>query len=260
MMANFKFIVAGAGAASVAGAALLTQTLRDESAPGDARGADGYEVCLKSDLIFFEGVSAKCYAQADLVALQAKPVLGGDGAPVGLTMTHPNDVSVAPAEVRSCADYRNMTSEGWYAATSSEMRREGFFVRACETLAALAEAQAPERSFFGGGSPNEKEVAAMSASFRFGETAIAPETVRVEQGGTYEWRIAAGPQTLTVQELANADFDNDGIEEILAFAAGAPAGGSAAYYVTGLIEKDADDAAVAFTALNLAPRRSGAGG
>jgi hypothetical protein len=260
-MANIKMLIAGAGAAAVAGAAIVTQTLRDDGVSEGARDAAGYEVCLKSNLAFFEGVSAKCYAQADLYALRTKQVVDGQGAPASLTMTHPSDASVAPAEIRTCAEYNEMTSGGWYAATSLEIRREGFFIRACGALAALAEAQPADRSFFNEGSPDEKGVAAISASMRFGESAIGAEAVRVEKSGSYEWRITAGAMTITLQEFANADFDNDGIEEILAFAAGAPSGGSAAYYETGLIEKDAGTAAVAFTPLTLGRRAaSGAGG
>ena len=79
-------------------------------------------------------------AAPDLAALRTKPVINAQGAPAGLMMTHPSDASIAPAEVRTCAGYAEMTFDGWFAATSMEMRREGFFIRACGTLAALSEA------------------------------------------------------------------------------------------------------------------------
>jgi hypothetical protein len=150
-----------------------------------------------------------------------------------------------------------MSFDGWYAATSREMRREAYFVRACGALAALDKAQEAKQSYFTGGSPTTEEVAAMASAMRFGEASAAAEDIHVDQAAGHIWRISADAIAVQIHEIANADFDNDGVEEILAFSSGAPAGGTASFYDVGLIEKDSAEAALVFTHLSYGRNEAG---
>ena len=248
-MSTLRMMIMGAGAAGATGVAVFTQPRAPEPSELTQEQSTA-EVCLKSKLAFFEGVDARCYNVDDLRAMLKKPLVDMSGERVAVMMAHPTDVSVAPKSVQNCADYREMQFEGWYAATSREMRREGFFVRACGVLKALNDAQPAAKSFFVNGSPAEEDVAVFGAGLKFGEAANAPDDVVVTKGDAFDWRISADAMTITIQELANADFDNDGVEEILAFTAGGPQGGGARFYDVGILEKDAEDAPLNFTVLN----------
>lgn len=240
----------GAGAAGAAAAAIFTQPLRnvDETPANSERGA--YEVCLKTDMPLFVNAPARCYDHEALLALLDERILDLQGNAVTVTMAHPSDATVAQASCRTCRDYREMSFDGWYAATTRAMRREGYFVRACGALSAMFDAQAADREFFNNGSPESEEVAALKGVLRIGETAPDADAVIVEQPGAFQWRIAADNQFVEIQELANADFDNDGVGEILVFLAGGTNGGSALFYDVGLIQKDAAGASLEFSPLS----------
>lgn len=249
-MAAIRMMVMGAGAAGAAAVAVFTQPF----SPGDDDQIEAVnafaagEICLKSDLIFFKGVKASCYSRDGLSSLADAPVADINGDPVSMTMTHPTDFSIDPVVSRTCREYREMQFDGWYAPTSRDMRREAYFIRACGVLAALDDASPPKRSFFAEGGLTAEDVASLAAAFRFGESEMA-DALTVEKGEAHKWFISADSLSLTLQELANADFDNDGVEEILAFTTGAPEGGTAVFYDVGLIERDTEEAALTFTPL-----------
>jgi hypothetical protein len=250
-MVALRPIIMGVGAAGAAATAIFTQPFRDadETQSNGDRGA--YEVCLKTQMPLFEKASAKCYGHEALLALMDERILDLQGNPVTATMTHPSDMSVPSRNLNTCRDYRELSFDGWYAATTREMRREGYFVRACGALSAMFDAQAAGREYFTNGSPESEEVASLKGVLRIGETAADIDAVVVEQPGAFQWRIAADSQFVEIQELANADFDNDGIGEILVFLAGGTNGGSALFYDVGLIQKDAAEAPLEFSPLSL---------
>lgn len=251
-MAMLRIMVMGAGAAGAAAVAFSAQPFGGEDTETVAGDEASYEICLKSDLVFFEGVEAQCFSRDQLRALHDAPVADLDGDPVTMTMAHPSDISIAPGECRTCRDYREMTFDGWFAPTARDMRREGYFVRACGVLRALTDAAPAQTSFFTDGSLSDAEAAALAGGFDFGEARVV-EALTVEKGQAHQWRMTIDSLTLTLQELANADFDNDGVEEILAFTSGAPEGGSAVFYDVGLIEKDKNGATPVFTPFVFGP-------
>lgn len=239
-----------AGAAGAAATAVFMQPLGDNTEDSARADKARYEVCLKTEIPLFQNASAKCYDAQELLALLDQPVLDLQGKTVTLAMTHPSDATIPDRETRTCRDYREMAFDGWFAQTTRDMRREGYFVRACGALDALLNAQAPERSYFTGGSPEDEDMAALKGVLRIGEAGGDPERVAVAQPGQHQWRIAVDNQFVELQELANADFDNDGIEEILVFLAGGAEGGTVVFYDVGLIQKDMAGAAVTFTPLS----------
>ncbi|WP_428408549.1 hypothetical protein [Hyphococcus sp.] len=247
-MQMMKTLVMGAAAAGAAGVAVLTVPDRDKETAEGSRVAAS-EICLKDDLALVEGVSAKCFSTEELAELRDRQVVDSEGDPVTVSLTHPTDMSAAPKETRTCAEYSELSFDGWYALTSRDMRREAWFTRACGVLAALADAQPAKESFFTDGSPDPEEMKTLAAGMQFGEVTLGDGGLGAEKDGA-QWRISSDAMRVQIHEIANADFDNDGVEEILAFTAAAPQGGTAAFYDTGLIEKDTAEAALSFTPLS----------
>ncbi|WP_375202441.1 hypothetical protein [Hyphococcus sp.] len=247
-MQMIKTLIMGAGAVGAAGVAYIAVPGGDSEHSMTTAPA-GYEVCLKSDLGLFEAVSAKCFSRKELLTLRDRQVVDIEGKPVSVSMSHPTDMSVSAQECRTCRDYGEMSFDGWYALSSRDMRREAYFVRACGTLAALSNARPAERSFFKEGSPEAEEVAALAGAMKFGEMGSGDD-VHVEKAQGAVWRISSGAMTWRIHEIANADFDNDGVEEIMAFTSGALQGGTASFYEVGLIEKDTAGAALSFTPIS----------
>jgi len=244
-MQMIKTLVMGAGAVGAAGVAFVA--VPDRNAEKSANASSSLsEICLKGDLDLFEGVSAKCFSRNELLALRDRPVVDMQGRPVAVSMSHPSDMSVPAEDCRTCRDYSEMSFDGWYAMSSREMRREAYFVRACGTLAALSNAQPAATSYFSNGSPEAEEVALLARTMKFGEAGPG-EDIHVEKSPGDIWRISSGDMNWRIHEIANADFDNDGVEEIMAFTVGAPEGGTAAFYNAGLLEKDTAGAALSFT-------------
>lgn len=241
------------GAAGVAGFAVFNQP----AAISPPIEKEGYEVCLKTPLTLFDGAVAKCYSKAALADLNDAAVAASDGTPVTLTLTPPGDGEVAA--IATCRQWREKVFDGWFALSGAEMRREAYYIRACGLLDALAEAQASTESHFVDGAPAESEMAALGKTMTFGD-APAQLSVTVARPGPAEWRITSGTIAIAMQELANADFDNDGIEEILAFASLSPVGGTATASDVGLLEKDGPEMALIFSPMEFSRDEAAAAG
>lgn len=243
-----RMAIVGAGAAGAAGVAVFGGPMLEADGSKSSPALVEREVCLKGEMSLLEGAPAKCYSREEFRTLLDRRVLDAQGAPVSLSMAHPSDMSAPTATCTTCRDFREMSFDGWYAASSREMRREAYFARACGALAALDKAQDAKQSFFANGSPAAEDIAAMASTARFGE--VAADDIHVDQEPGHIWRITADALNVQIHEIANADFDGDGIEEILAFSSGAPAGGTAAFYEVGLIEKDSAESSLQFTPLS----------
>lgn len=254
---KIALIAAGAAAAAgIAGVAVFTQPSGQD---GDGRGVSGEEICIKGD-IGFAGVPAGCYSHDEIAAMADAPLADQQGGDATVSLTHPTDATAAPAEFATCRDYREARRDGWYALTTRDMRMEGFFIRACGALAMLDKAQKAQHAYFTNGSPESEDIAGVAATLKFGEAAANPADLRVEKGQGHVWRVSGDAISVTIHELANADFDNDGVEEILSFVAGAPSGGTASFYQTGLLEKDAPGGDVVFTPFEFEAGKTGAEG
>ena len=251
MIGTLKYIAVGAGALGLAGtAAFFGVSGVEEKAPASVDADAGFEVCLKNDIPFFEGVGAGCYSRAELEALRTAPLVNGRDDAVSVAMTHPTDFSAAPQECAVCADFRQMQAKGWYALSSRDMRREAFFVRACGVLDMLLEARKAEKSYFTDGSPRAEDMAALPGDRLLRLAGDAAASTTVEETSRYNWRFSVSDQTTLLQEIANADFDGDGVEEILVFLHAGPQTGTARVSSIALLEKDSADAP-----LSLAPQR-----
>ncbi len=278
MIAGFSVIGAVAGIAVLASLPFACEDTprTDQSAGGD------YELCLRTDMPFFNGGPARCYDRAALMALAAAPVLDGGGAAASVTLTHPTDATAPDAVVRNCGVYVDLKQDGWFALTSRDQRREAFFIRACGALSLMLEARAPGVVYFADGSPGPEDMAAFLKSAPFGlvsarETPLAEKpgegakialTLESEsrasgkiaagpddgagaadeavEAGPAMWRFRRGDRLVVIQELALADFDRDGVGELLTFVRAGPVDGTAVFYAVGLLEKDSPESGLSF--------------
>lgn len=258
---NVGKIIAGGAAAIAAGSAALVSMQSGAPAPGDApaltaagdlRQADDFEICLKRDLPLFEGVDARCYDRSALRALYDAAVVDGAAATVDLEMSHPTDYSAADRVISTCGQYREMQFDGWYAASARAMRREAYLMRACAVLAALNAAAPARETFFEGGSPTAAEIAALieTGEMTMGEAETETLVVRIVGDEDHFWRIETGAADITLEELANADFDGDGVEEILVFATIGAVDGAMRAPSPALLNKDSRDAALSLTPIH----------
>lgn len=246
-----RMAIAGGGALGAAGLAAvvgLAVLNRDGEAPDAAIDGADVQICLKSDMTFFEGADARCYARSELLELRDRPVIDQDGQKVVVAMSDSDDAAAAPAQYSTCRDYDAARRADRYARTTREMRREAYFIRACGALELLLRARPAETSHFADGSPSAAEMTALSEDglLRLGPDP-APVPADIEKTGPAEWRIDYADQRVMLQEIANADFDGDGVEEILAFLLAAPQNGTASVSAVALIEKDSADGPATLT-------------
>lgn len=245
-------IAIGAGAAAAVGAAVLAGTFirrADMDAPPESAVeavASPAAICLKGDPALVEAVEGKCFAPGEIAAFLDRPVLGNDGKPLALSLTHPGDETRPPETVTTCKEYNARIDEGWYALTTREMRRQDFFIRACGVLDMLARARRARTGYFENDALDRRDVAMLAASGPFGLAAAAAAPPTVEATGDFRWRIASNGQQADLQELAYADFSRDGRGDILVFVTVTAQAGTARASLVGYLHKDSPQGPVTF--------------
>ncbi|MCA1559294.1 MAG: hypothetical protein LC804_03130 [Acidobacteria bacterium] len=187
---------------------------------------------LAEEMHFGDASTVNSISKADLAELAARPVgLGGnthlDGLPLGSD-------SGEERVVRTCAEYQTAIRDGFYARNTFEMTIAVFFEHQCGLLSALERAQLSEVSFIADPRVGLADVRLLPFSFFPDPAASADGTADDHAGITYEDKIrsgdlvvkAVGSNRLTVEgdgmgqhlvEALRADFDGDGIEEMLVF-------------------------------------------
>ena len=247
---------AAVGAAGLAAALLIGFPAEETQHPSltGVTAETGYKLCLKAAEPLFDSdlaADGACYARTELAALFNAPVLGAGRVAAAVKMSSPDDsasqADAAPS--RTCNDYLTARRDGWFALTAADQRREAYFIRACGALSLMLEAAPAQESYFAGGSPSPEEMRAFHREGRFavGEPVDIPaeDVVMTGRDGP-RWTFRLGAQATAIEEIANADFDADGIEEILVFVRTAPVDGAAAFYESGLLHKDGPAAPIAF--------------
>ena len=273
-MVKPQSIVAGIAAAGAAGATFIASNFKSD-APEEVLfvSRHGVEICLSTDLQFFEGASAGCYAPEELQKWANAQVLDNNFAPVAMNFSHPTDIDRDPELVNTCNDFRRLNRRGWYAASSREMRREAYFTRACRALIYLSEANTAIATHFDGGRLSSGDIASVAskADFRFIESPLkivsmpnAGEDVSgalvkpikaslteqsyegVSRVGSGKWGIDQENSKVQLQEMAHADFNGDGVGDVLVFVAIQAEGGTANVGHIGFLEKTEANGPVTF--------------
>ncbi|MEM8987385.1 MAG: hypothetical protein AAGC95_11755 [Pseudomonadota bacterium] len=210
--------------------------------------AESVEVCMTSPVPMVEGAEG-CLSKDELGALKTRQVMDANG-PAQLALAHPTDFAQTKT-VETCVDYEALAKEGWSALTSADMRREAAFARACSALSAMAEAEKPRKTHFKGGTCARSDVVAIPVAdlpaFGEGDGASGPVTILADGAGA--WAVETATSRISIQELAHADFDGDGVGDILCFVYVRAKGGSAAHGFAALLSKSAEGGAVRLTQL-----------
>ena len=231
---------AALAAASVAGVSFYVVEPDNDSheAAADVAG-NNTSICLKSNIALWKDVERECLSPSQINALWDKPVMMR-GEPVAVELTHPSDYSVEPVECQTCRQYAERQWDGWFAMTSRDMRREAVFIYACGTLSLLEKAAPARESFFEGGSPGADDIQALAPLLLLrliDSTASEALEIDVERINDAEWRLSTTDYDGSIQEVANADFTGDGVEDVLIFLYGAPVDGTAVLSSVAILEK-----------------------
>jgi hypothetical protein len=198
-----------------------------------------------------------CYSLGELRNMLERPVVAQGDRLAAVGLSHPND-QMAPIEiVNTCAKYDELKRDGWYSLSGREMRREGYFSRACGALRMLMMSSEPRESYFGKDGCSEEDMRSLAgmtlpavreslADRENDET--APSDLSVNRTEPGQWRLSTRAEDAVMQEIAIADFNDDGLGDVLVFMAANASGGSAYADQLGFLEKKSANGAVTFTA------------
>lgn len=219
---------------------------------------DETEFCMLTDAPFFSELAAGCYSKSLLRSLYKTDLVNERGAKVVVTMSSPPEVAEATDNCRTCADYARMQRLGWFALSGRDQRREEFFRRACAVLDYLVKAEAPETSFFADGRLSAADIAIIpdqSLLSLGGGSEIDPEASELEDNPASRtnpvaendealWVVSLGQRDVTIQPLSHADFDEDGIGDVLVYMRTRQADGTAFAGIVGYLRKTSEASAV----------------
>lgn len=251
MIGGLKFLplVAGAvGAASLIGVSVFSPESADESAAA-TDAAEAAPVCFKGGVDFWRGLGKGCLSPDDISALWDAPVVA-NGQMAEVELTHPSDLSVEAVKCKTCRQYAEMQWDGWYALTSRDMRRQARFVFACGTLELLERARRARESYFINGSLTSEEMRALGSTLllRITDGSALPDAgLEVEEQADAMWSLLTKDYAGFVQEIVNADFTGDGIEDVLVFLYTTPIEGTASVAAVAVLEKTTPDGPVSVT-------------
>jgi len=194
---------------------------------------DGFAVSLLKPLPFADGFVAGSVATTDIPDLMRRPVSAGSDPDVeGVQLTSRDG---GTRTVRTCEDYLELVRSGWFADTAFDMTIESSLNFTCVTLAFLAGATAPRLSFIDDPKVGVDDIELLPATvlpvvaeaerLRLGELAAKGKTVAdlIDPGaplakvGPHEASYQYQGMEQIISELARADFDGDGIADILVF-------------------------------------------
>lgn len=185
---------------------------------------------LIEGLQFADAAEIRTVAKVDLDNLLSRPIrLGQNDHIDGITLTNDANEEVY---VRTCNEYKTAIQSGYYALTNFDIKMATFFEHQCGLLSSLQAATTPEHSFIADPRAGITDLDLIPFSF-FPSFGDAPQ--KDDSAATYQSKIDDGTivikrlkqNTLCVEEpegmgqqlieVARADFNRDGIEDILLF-------------------------------------------
>lgn len=185
---------------------------------------------LLEGMTFADTTEIRAIAKADIDDLRDRPIrMGQDDDMEGVTLI--ND-DTAQVQVRTCREYNDAINAGFYAQSTYEIKMATFFEHQCGLLTALEAATTPEVSFITAPRVGIIDLELMPFSLfpGFGdstadETQLSTYQDKVSDGTIVVTRLrqnlleVAEPEGMGQQliEVARADFNGDGIEDILLF-------------------------------------------
>ena len=188
---------------------------------------------LIKDITFADGTEVKSIAKADIDDLRNLPVwMGQIGSADGLALTHKKKEKL---RVYTCREYDSAMESGYYADTGFDVKMSVWFKFQCGLLNALETAEIPQESFI-----SDPRVGVINLELlRFAifpysladnldwEEAKDMKTTYQEMVGAGELKVQRAEKNVLqieddgmwqgLEEVVRADFNNDGIEDILVF-------------------------------------------
>jgi len=150
--------------------------------------------------------------------------------------------------VYSCSEFAHAKASGYYARTTYAMKMESFFNQTCGTLDALARARTPERSYIANPRVGVLDLDLMPVSVLFaldpdrqeslvqagntGQTVqdwVDAGDVQIKRVSQYAIHWEFGGMRQALWEILRADFNDDGIEDLLYYSYGSAIGGTFGY-------------------------------
>lgn len=179
--------------------------------------------------------------QSQIPELLDLPIRNGNTDPsseYGVEMTTPDDKKVM---IYTCAAWKKAHDEKWYAATTYDMAMESSFIHTCVLLFELQKAKLPLKSFISNPHVSLADLNLLPAEILTtvpegnpGTLAgmvvsqlVSPEDIKEKSSN--EFRVSYGGFEQVFWEAARADFNGDGIEDILVMTGGRAEEGTMGY-------------------------------
>ena len=180
---------------------------------------------LTESIKFADGTEVKSITKADIERLRDLPIDMGGNDTDGVILTNNKDDKI---HVRTCREYDSALEDGYYPSSTYDISMASWFKYPCGLLSLLETAAIPQQSFL----PTLKEGAVNLELLPF---SLFPELLDFEDNianVTYRDRVKQGLLKVTdigqnwfsceddglrqhLTEVARADFNDDGIEDIL---------------------------------------------
>ena len=195
-------------------------------APSFPSGDEAIVFCLPSVIPTPDG----CAARETVLGFAGEPIgeVAPDGTMRALTVELASpDPAEPPTTVETCDDLLTLREEGWGALTQAGMAREQRMDRFCD-LIVMARRAEPARG--GGLERLDYGVLAQVPPKdwpSFGESSLEDPVVSLSADEPRTWLVAGQANDLVLQDVATADFNEDGRSEVLVYAALAARGGTA---------------------------------
>ena len=179
---------------------------------------------------FADATEVKFVAKSNIEDLRNLPIrLGANNHIDGVTLTNEKDEHI---HVRTCRDYDSAIEHGYFAYTNFDIKMSSWLNRQCGLLKSLQSATTASRSFIAKPRVGVVDLALLPFSLfpQFGD-----DSESLEQDITYQSKVldgalvvsSVGQNSLEIREpegmgqqlveVVRADFNGDGIEDILLF-------------------------------------------
>lgn len=199
---------------------------------------------LAEELRFKDRVVSGQIKKSEIEALLDQPVRNGNSdleEGYGVELTNEKRER---KKVLSCREWKAATTGGWYSATTYDMAMEGFLIRTCELLFELEEATPARQSFIRNVDLTKLDLLPVNVLTAFAkegqqkleQRAGRGETLRrllkpteIKERSKLHLVVEYDGFSQLFREAARADFNRDGIEDVLVFTAGRAIGGTLGY-------------------------------
>ncbi len=180
---------------------------------------------LVKSIKFADGTEVKSITKANIEALRDRPIDMGGNDTDGVTLTNDKDEKV---HVRTCREYNAALEDSYFPNTTYDISMGSWFKYPCGTLNLLERATIPQQSFI----PTLEEGVVNLELVPFSLFPVLFDFEDNIENVTYQDRVGKGLLKVTglgqnwfsceddglrqhLTEVARADFNGDGIEDIL---------------------------------------------